>query len=311
VSTQVGYYEAFRDTMRGWGFTVHEVAGWHTRDAEPRTPYTPGKLYVEHHDASTLLSGNWGALAYITRNNLANIVTARDGQIMLNAAGVQWHAGVGGPFADVARNLGNPASLGNEVCNSGREAYSPGCTAAVIASEAAWAIVSGRQADLARIRGHKEWATPPGRKTDPSLNMDTRRQQVADFIAGKTGQLPPLPRPVPAPAPPPAPAPAIPPMPAPFRWALPRGHYYGHKDGPAQSHGGYYASERDEVQWIQRKFIALGCVAGIRDWRSGWADGLWEDATTAACRVFFSRFRASQPIHTQIWSDDYAAMVRL
>lgn len=310
MSTQVGYYEAWRDQMRAWGYTVNEAAGWQNRDAEPSTGYLPGKMYVEHHDASSLLSGNWGALAYILNNKLANIVTARDGQIMLCAAGVMWHAGVGGAFLDVPRNLGNPNSLGNEVCNSGSEAYSPACTSAVIASEAAWAIVSGRAKEIQRVRGHKEWATPAGRKTDPSLNMDVRRQQVADFIAGKTGVLPPLPTPLPVPAPAPAPVtiPALPGQPA---WDLPAGHYFGNIAGPAKSHGGYYASERDNVLWIQRKFIQLGCVAGIRDWRSGWADGKWEDATTAACRVFFSRFRASQPIHTQIWKDDYAAMARL
>lgn len=304
MSSQVGFYEAWRDLLRGWGFAVHEVSGWQNRDAEPKTPYAPGKLYVEHHDGSSLLSGNWGALAYITANNLANVVTARDGQLMLNAAGVQWHAGIGGPKFDVARNLANPASLGNEVCNSGSEAYAPLCTLGIVAAEAAWAIVSGRQADYGRVIGHKEWATPPGRKVDPSINMDVRRQQVHDFIAGKTGQLPPLPTP-------PIVVPSIPALPGQPAWDLPSGHYFGNKAGPAASHGGFYPSERDNVQWIQRKFIALGCVAGQNDWRSSWADGLWEDATTAACRVFFSRFRNSQPIHTQIWKDDYAAMARL
>ncbi len=304
MSTQVGYYEAWRDLMRSWGHQVHEVIGWPDRDAEPGTAYTPGRLYVEHHDASTLLSGNWGALAYITRAKLANIVTARDGQIMLNAAGVQWHAGVGGPRLDVPRNLGNPNSMGNEVCNSGSEGYSPGCTAAVVDSEVAWAIVSGRTADLQRIVGHKEWATPAGRKVDPSVSMPVRRQQVADRLAVVQGHVAPV-------RPAPAPAPSIPAMPGPFRWALPAGHYYGHKNGPARSHGGFHPSERDEIQWIQRKWIALGCVAGVRDWRSAWADGIWEDASTAACRVFFSRFRPSQPIHTQIWSDDFAHLARL
>jgi hypothetical protein len=302
---QVGYYESWRDLMRSWGHRVIEVGGWQNRDAEPRTSYAPGRLYVEHHDASTLLSGNWGALAYITANNLANIVTARDGQLALNAAGVQWHAGVGGPRGDVPRNLGNPNSLGNEVCNSGRESYSDACTRAVVDSEVAWAIVSGRTADLARIAGHKEWATPAGRKSDPSLNMDTRRQQVANRLAEVQGRPASA---VPAAAPRPA---AIPPVPALPAWDLPRGHYFGHKAGPAQSHGGAYASERDNVQAIQRRFVALGCVPGITDWRSSWSDGLWEDATTAACLRWFAKYRASAPIHTQIWSDDYAVLGRL
>lgn len=185
MSTQVAYFEEWRDLMRSWGFTVLEAAGWRTRDAEPGSTYLPGMLYIEHHDASTKLSGNWGALAYILANKLANIVTARDGQIMLCAAGVAWHAGVGGPMFDVPANGANPRSLGNEVCNSGSEAYDPRCTRAIIAGEKAWAIVSGRTAE--RVRGHKEWATPPGRKTDPSIDMYQRRRDVAAFASSGTG----------------------------------------------------------------------------------------------------------------------------
>jgi hypothetical protein len=308
MATQVGFYEHWRDMMRSWGHTVLEAKGWATRDAEPKTPYKPSSLYVEHHDASSLLSGNWGALAYITNSKLANIVTARDGQIMLVAAGVMWHAGVGGPRADVGRNLANRYSLGNEVANSGRESYSPGCTAAVIATEAAWAIASGRQGELSsRLLGHKDWATPTGRKTDPSLNMDTRRAQVTALIAERSGSRPPT---VPAAVPAPPRTPSVPAVPTLPRWALPRGHWYGHRKGPAQSHGGHYAAERDEVQAIQRRFISTGCVPGMTDWRSAWADGLWEDATSAACRRWFARYRPGQQYTDRIYSDDYAVLAR-
>lgn len=197
MTAQVGFYEAWRDLMRSWGHAVHESAGWHTRDAEPRTTYLPGRLYVEHHDASTIRSGNWGALAYIVQQKLANIVTARDGQVMLTAAGVCWHAGQGGPRFDVARNGANPASMGNEVANSGSEPYSAGCTRAVIDGEAAWAIVSGRTspAELARILGHYEWATPPGRKIDPRVDMNARRRDVELRVAAH--YFPPAPAPSP------------------------------------------------------------------------------------------------------------------
>lgn len=179
MSTQVEFFREWRDLMRSWGFTVLEARGWESRDTEPRSTYLPGMLYIEHHDASTKLAGNWGALAYILANRLANIVTARDGQIMLCAAGVVWHAGVGGPMFDIPANGANPRSLGNEVCNSGSEPYDPRCTAAIVAGEKAWAIVSGRQSD--RVRGHKEWATPPGRKRDPSIDMNQRRRDVAAY----------------------------------------------------------------------------------------------------------------------------------
>lgn len=184
MSTRVAFYEQWRDLMRSWGYTVLEADGWRTRDAEPGTSYDPSQVYLEHHDASTHLSGNWGALAYILANRLANIVTARDGQIMLCAAGVEWHAGVGA-YPGLPTNGANPRSMGNEVCNSGSEAYDPRCTSAIIAGEAAWCIVAGRGVD--RVIGHKEWAKPDGRKTDPSVDMNQRRADVAAFIANPQG----------------------------------------------------------------------------------------------------------------------------
>jgi hypothetical protein len=192
VSTQLAFYEAWRDLMRSWGFTVLEADGWRTRDAEPGSTYLPGVKYLEHHDASTPLSGNWGALAYIVANKLANVVTARDGTLMLTAAGVCWHAGAGS-YPGVPTNGLNPLSLGNEVCNSGSEPYDPRCTRAIIASEKAWAIVSGRTA--ADVLGHKEWGNRPpggwpGRKTDPSLDMNERRAAVAAFTPDQEDDMP-------------------------------------------------------------------------------------------------------------------------
>ena len=183
MSTQVGLLTQWRDLMRSWGFTVLETAGWQTRDAEPGTSYDPSRMFLEHHDASTPLSGNWGALAYVTNNKLSQLVYSRDGEAMLVAAGVTWHAGVGGPFADIPANQGNRYSLAVEVANSGSEAYSPALTRLIIAGEAAWCRVMKRQAD--RVRGHKEWATPAGRKTDPSIDMNQRRASVAAMLANQ------------------------------------------------------------------------------------------------------------------------------
>jgi hypothetical protein len=69
--------------------------------------------------------------------------------------------------------------MGNEVCNSGSEAYDPRCDRAIIAGEKAWCIVSARQAE--RVVGHKEWAKPPDRKSDPTKDMNQRRRDVAAF----------------------------------------------------------------------------------------------------------------------------------
>lgn len=124
---------------------------------------------------------------------------------------------------------------------------------------------------------------------------------VIDWINARAAELVGGAAPAPAPPLPTAPL-ALPGLPA---WSLPGGHYYGHIKGPAASHGGFYEGERRAVQGIQRRFIAAGCVPGVSDWRSGWADGLWEDATTQACRRWFARRRPSQPFTTRIYSDDY------
>ena len=67
---------------------------------------------------------------------------------------------------------------------------------------------------------------------------------------------------------------------------------------------------RDNVKWIQQRFIAKGCVSGVRDWRSGWADGLWENATDTACRTWFARFNPGQQYTDRIYRDDYAVLAR-
>lgn len=70
----------------------------------------------------------------------------------------------------------------------------------------------------------------------------------------------------------PAPTPPIPVFP------LPAGHYYGLITGPSESHGGYYLTERDEIQLIQKRLQALGHAPNI----SGWADGIFEQPTADA-----------------------------
>lgn len=115
-----------------------------------------------------------------------------------------------------------------------------------------------------------------------------------------------------APPPPagPAPAPGIPPVPGLPAWSLPRGHYYGLKSGPAQSHGGFYASERPAIQALQRRLIAKGYVPGIRDWRSLWADGMYEQATVDAVTRFQRAEMPGTKFFGQVWVDDWARLGR-
>lgn len=111
-------------------------------------------------------------------------------------------------------------------------------------------------------------------------------------------------QPVPVPAPPVV----VVPRPGKFEWRLPVGNYYGNVKGPAASHGGFYASEKDEVRNIQQWLIMRGCVDGHdpAGWpHDPWADGLWEGATDVAMTTWHARLYPNQPKPAQCWLDDY------
>lgn len=160
------------------------------------------------------------------------------------------------------------------------------------------------------IGGHSDfpqWSNVRG-KTCPGL---ARRPQVDGIIAAIAGTpgTPVTPTPVPTP---PATAGVG------FRgdqvlpgWNLPAGYYLGDMKGPKQEVGGFYGPEA-HVKAVQQLWIAAGLVPGVpaSQWRtSGWADGKWDARfSDPICRAWFARYRNNQPIHNQVWSDDYALM---
>lgn len=150
--------------------------------------------------------------------------------------------------------------------------------------------------------GGEVWSSAYG-KICPGLAKIGQIPGVRDRAREIVGQTPAPP--VQAPAPP-----SIPPCPGLPAFGLPAGHYYGHKNGPARSHGGYYASERPAVQAAQRRLIAKGYVPGIRDWRSGWADGLFEDETVSAVTRFQRAEMPGTQFFGQLWADDWRRLAR-
>lgn len=101
-----------------------------------------------------------------------------------------------------------------------------------------------------------------------------------------------------------APAPPSPAGPPPWPSWVPAGEYFGLITGPAASHGGINDLEKAAVLLIQRRLQELGYAPG----GSGWADGLYEQATADAVAAFQ---RARLPGTTrfgEVWPDDWAAL---
>lgn len=120
--------QAAIDLCRGWGVVVREMSGWQTRG---RTWARVPVGVVDHHDASSIKSGEWGSLGYILSGSpispLSQIEVARclDNvpKIAVVAAGRCNHAGLGAyTFADglrVPTNDGNSWLYGVEKANDG------------------------------------------------------------------------------------------------------------------------------------------------------------------------------------------------
>lgn len=158
-----------------------------------------------------------------------------------------------------------------------------------------------------RVTGGELWSGSRG-KLCPG---DGKIAQIPDIVARAVeirggSQTPTIPAPLPV-----KPPPVVQNAPPRMGWPFPAGHYVGDRKGPARSHGGYFAGERAFVQNVQQWFIYHGCVPGQTNWRSGWADGLFDAPySTQAARTWHARFYPGQPYPEQIWSDDYDRLAR-
>jgi len=176
------------------GLKVAEVPGWRTRG---RGEMGTLQGVMCHHTATPAsITGNMPSLNVITNGRpdlngpLAHLGLGRDGTAYVVAAGRANHAGAG-IWQGVS--LGNSSFIGIEAENSGREddpwpakqldAYQRGVAA----------ILKKIGAPAQMCCGHKEYATPRGRKPDPSFDMDSFRARVEILMAGAA-----LPEPIPA-----------------------------------------------------------------------------------------------------------------
>ena len=169
-----------------YGVEVLEVPGWQTRGATwSRVPCG----IIDHHDASSRASGEWGSLGVIRDGRpgipgpLCQFQTGRgiDGKarVAVVAAGRANHAGTGGPILGIPADAANAWLYGAEAANDGvSEPYTDAQHRARDCLFRAVLRACGGTAGLpvSRVIGHREWA--PRRKVDPRYSMDWRRSTV-------------------------------------------------------------------------------------------------------------------------------------
>lgn len=187
------------DVLRLWGVTVKERPGWLNRG---HGDFTDIQGFMLHHTGSPHTPDRTSP-DYVADNPgvggglSANMFGHRSGVIELLGAGIAYHAGEAAPGAGGAAGQGyvtrptasgprqfasgNARYLAVEPQNSGREPWEPALYDALVRTGAAITWFLGHPPTRAHLPGHKEYA--PGRKTDPSFDMDKYREDVARLRA--------------------------------------------------------------------------------------------------------------------------------
>jgi len=172
------------------GLKVAEVNGWRTRGVSEMGTV---RGVICHHTA-TAAPGNMPTLNMLVAGRsdlpgpLAQLGLGRDGTFYVVAAGKANHAGKG-LWEGVS--MGNSQMIGIEGENDGRgEAWPEVQMDAYARGVAAILRKVGSGANM--CCGHKEYALPKGRKSDPDFDMPSFRSRVSGFLDGQTPP-PPIP----------------------------------------------------------------------------------------------------------------------
>jgi peptidoglycan hydrolase-like protein with peptidoglycan-binding domain len=190
------------DVLLRAGLKVAPVDGWQDR-GRGEVGRTLGVIC--HHTASSR-NGNMPALNTVINGRpdlqgpLAQLGLGRDGTFYVIAAGRANHAGPG--MWNGSTN-GNFNFIGIEAENTGLANDQPWPAVQMDAyRHGVAAILRHLGLSAGACAGHKEWALPRGRKSDPSFDMNEFRAGVAAILEGTV--------PPPAPIPPVEPAPPSP-----------------------------------------------------------------------------------------------------
>jgi peptidoglycan hydrolase-like protein with peptidoglycan-binding domain len=175
------------------GLRVAEVPDWQTRG---RDDVGVVKGVMCHHTAGPR-TGNMPSLGVVVNGRpdlqgpLSQLCLGRDGTFFVVAAGRCNHAGAGN-WQGVT--LGNSSFIGIEAENTGQLAGPNADPWPAVQLDAyrrgVAAILTKIKANAIMCCGHLEFALPPGRKADPSFDMEQFRRHVAAIMAG-TAPLPP------------------------------------------------------------------------------------------------------------------------
>ncbi len=177
------------DVLRSEGLTVEEVPGWRTRSAH-RDGLADVRAIILHHTAGAR-TGDYPSLSTVRYGRsglpgpLAQIGIGRSGKVLVIAAGSANHAGNGSGYG-VPRNSGNRYTIGIEAESTGRGDWTS--EQLNVYPRVAAALARAYGVPVARIAGHKEWATPRGRKIDPygwPGDVEGFRRTVATLLGVK------------------------------------------------------------------------------------------------------------------------------
>jgi len=183
------------------GLKVAPVPGWESRGCGDIGPIAG---VICHHTAGPR-TGNMPSLKTLIDGRsdlagpLAQLGLGRDGTYYIIAAGRCNHAGQGS-WRGVTR--GNSSFIGIEAENTAKSDDSPWPDVQVDAYQrGVAAILSHVRTTADFCAGHKEFALPLGRKTDPEFDMDHFRSCVAALMAGTAPVRPLIPPVEPTPQP--------------------------------------------------------------------------------------------------------------
>jgi peptidoglycan hydrolase-like protein with peptidoglycan-binding domain len=170
--------------LKNAGLRVAAVDGW-----QDRGHGDVGNIVgvICHHTAGPK-NGNMPSLNTIVNGRtdlpgpLSQLGLGRDGAWFVIAAGKAFHAGAGS-WKGVT--TGNSSFIGIEAENTGLSNDSPWPDVQIDSYHRGVAAILnhiGRSVDF--CAGHKEFALPPGRKTDPNFDMNSFRAAVAAIMSG-------------------------------------------------------------------------------------------------------------------------------